>query len=280
MTTKVQTFLTDIHTHSTFSLDGISPLADMLESAQKMGVAFYGVSEHFDYDLEPDKQDEGFHLIDDKAYFHTARHLQEDYEGVMNVLIGVEFGYTPEKNAHTRYAFIVEKHRPDFIVNSIHTCQGVDYYSQKPFYDKQGNLREKKEVYQEYLELIYQSLFAPYPYDIVGHIGYVARYAPYPDTSIRYCDYAAEFDKILKTIIEKGKMLEINSKGLNGGTTPCRDVIERYFELGGRKISYASDAHDVSAIMHGREKVVEMLKEIGFPHVTVPDKGNYLDLPL
>ena len=46
--------ITDIHTHSTFSADGRSPLSDMLARAAQLGAAYYGVSEHFDYDYEAD----------------------------------------------------------------------------------------------------------------------------------------------------------------------------------------------------------------------------------
>ena len=44
-------FITDIHTHSLYSFDGIDPLKDIIAGAQERGVAFYGVSEHADYDI-------------------------------------------------------------------------------------------------------------------------------------------------------------------------------------------------------------------------------------
>ena len=47
--------LTDIHTHSAFSADGTTPLAEMLARAKALGVAYYGVSEHFDYDYLEDR---------------------------------------------------------------------------------------------------------------------------------------------------------------------------------------------------------------------------------
>ena len=44
--------LTDLHSHTTFSHDGKNTPAQMLEAAQKKGLAFYGVSDHFDYDYD------------------------------------------------------------------------------------------------------------------------------------------------------------------------------------------------------------------------------------
>ncbi len=278
-----QTMLTDVHTHSTFSCDGVSPLADMLKTACARGAAFYGVAEHVDYG---ENLSEDLPLIDAEDYFHTARHLQEDYAGVMNVLIGVEFGYDKDANVQGRYAITVEKYQPDFVVNSIHLRDKVDYYHQKPYYttDENGKeiLRDKIQVYTEYLQLVLQSLNVPYHYDIVGHLGYPVRYAPYEDKAMRYQDLPEAFDKVLKTIIEKNKILEVNASANGSGeiSFASKDVLKRYFELGGRQVSYASDAHSKESIMRNREQVVQMLKEIGFTHLTVPCRGEYIKVEI
>ena len=49
---------------------------------------------------------------------------------------------------------------------------------------------------------------------------------------------------------------------------PKRDIIERYFELGGRKISYGSDAHR-GDIVKEFDSVTAMLKEIGFEYLVI-----------
>ena len=90
-----------MHTHSTFSHDGRNTATEMLEKAQQMGVAFYGISEHFDYDYDVDKLSPSQYKAPTSAmeeeYFHSARHLQEDYEGVMNVAVGAEYGYSEKE---------------------------------------------------------------------------------------------------------------------------------------------------------------------------------------
>ncbi len=274
----MQTFLTDIHTHSQYSFDGKSALADMLEGALAKGIAFYGVSEHFDYDAFLYRGAQW--VADGEAYFHDGRHLQENYEGCMNVAIGAEFGYADDARVQAFYRAICEKHRPDFAVNSVHALQGNDYYHQKPFYqtNEKGEeiLRAKEEVYREYLQLVRRSLDAPYPYDIVGHIGYVTRYAPYADTRMRHADYAEELDGILTAIIAKDKILELNASRGKEGFLPTVELLSRYYALGGRKISYGSDAHEVGKIAHARDEAMETLKGIGFTHLTVPFKGEYI----
>ena len=272
-------FLTDVHTHSDFSFDGDAPLSAMLSTALERQIAFYGVSEHVDYDLLVTGNKEGRAMLDAEGYFHTARHLQEDYEGCMNVLIGAEFSYIDDENAYAMYENIIKTYHPDFIVNSVHSENGEDYYDRLPFYqinaDGERVLLDKTKAYANYFQLVLKSLHVRYPYQIVGHIGYAIRYAPYQDPSWRYQDYQSVLDEILKTVIAKNKILEVNTGG-GRSTLPTREILERYYALGGRAVSFASDAHHPTQIMANRAEVSAMLKEIGFTHYTVPCKDEYV----
>ena len=272
-------FITDIHTHSTYSFDGISSLKDILARAQSMGVDFYGVSEHADYDVFYRHGTSLHALLDEEEYFHGARHLQEDYEGVMNVLIGIECGYGQDPRVTASNSALIEKYKPDFVVNSVHTINGEDYYDGAIYY-KNGVLRDKQEVYNEYLDMIYESLFCAYPYDIVAHIGYATRYAPYADKEMRYVDFVERIDKILRTIIAKGKILEVNASRALAGLLPTEDILRRYFALGGRNISYGSDTHGVDGICKARAEITAYLRGLGFTHITVPCRGEYIKVEL
>lgn len=268
-----------MHTHTTFSHDGKNTPATMLEEAQKRGLAFYGVSDHFDYDYDLSAFSEEERLAlqngDEAEYFHALRHLQEDYEGVMNVALGAEFGFSEKPDVQDRYLTTYEKYRPDYVINSVHGQDGQDYA-------RYVFAQDKKTTYKEYLRIVRASLDAPYPYDIVGHIGYVARYVPFEDRDFTFAEFGREIDDILQTIIQKGKILEVNSanKTLAQRTLPATSIIKRYFELGGREISFGSDAHFVERIGDKREEVVEILKDIGFTHFTIPFRGEKIKVEL
>ena len=168
---------------------------------------------------------------------------------------------------------ICQKYEPDFVVNSIHGGKGLDFAFQ--------NYPEgRQKAYGAYLDLVKKSLDAPYPYDIVGHIGYIARYVPFEDKS--FAGFEKEIDDILLTIIQKDKILEANTsaKGLQQKTLPSEEIVKRYFELGGRKVSYGSDAHFAGRIAENREYVVDMLKAIGFTYITVPFKGEHIKVEI
>ena len=276
----MEKMLTDMHTHTTFSHDGKDAPATMIEAAREKGIAFYGVSEHFDYDydrtLMTEEERQSTLNGDEADYFHTVRHLQEDYEGVVNVAVGAEFGYSDDPAVQKRYAETYEKYRPDFVINSVHGDGGRDFAR----YSFEG--KTKKEVYKAYLALVRRSLDAPYPYDVVGHIGYIARYVPFADKAFSLDEFGEELDGILKAIVEKGKILEVNSanKTLENRTLPALPIIKRYYELGGRKISFGSDAHFVQRIADKREEIAAALKKIGFTHFTVPFRGEYIKIEI
>ena len=271
---------TDIHTHTAFSADGRSSIDEMIATAIEKNIAYYGIAEHFNYDYDR------LHLsidgrevppIDEEAYFTRARALQRQLKGKLHLLVGAEFGYDNENSALQRYIDTQEKYSLDFVVNSVHTCLGMDCYF--PHY---CNGKSKEYAYNAYLYRVLESLDAPYRYDIVAHIGYCSRNATYEDPKLRYEDFSDVLDEILKRIVARGKILEVNSSAKTAGSPfiPDTDILERYFELGGRMVSFASDAHDISRVADKRDLVVAALKKAGFTYITVPDRGQYLQIPL
>lgn len=273
--------LTDVHTHSTFSADGISPLSEMVACAKRKGLRYYGVSEHFDYDYQEQHilvHGKEINYVDARAYFTAARQMQQEENGeTFTLLVGGEFGFAKLERCYEKYAQVIETYQPDFIVNSAHTCDGHDCY-----FPEYCAGKPKALAYGRYLQAVRDSLDAPYHYDIVAHIGYVSRNAPYEDKKFRYSEFADLIDDILTTVVAKGKILEVNSSSRGAGSEflPDTDILCRYFELGGRKVSFASDAHNTERIAEKRETVVAELKKIGFTHITVPVCGKEVSVAL
>lgn len=264
--------LTDLHNHSSYSADGKSSLGDMVSAAKEKGVRYFGVCEHFDFDYCAQGityEGKTVPYTDAKAYFSAIRRLQKenDSKDGFRLLAGGELGYAPLQSCYDEYNRLIETYRPDYIVNGVHTYQNADFMSPEYFTGK-----SKDYAYRTYLERVRESLEAPYHYDIVAHIGYVSRQAPYKNPKINYEDYPAEYDDILKTIIKKDKILEINSSARKAGSEylPDFDILWRYRALGGFHVSFGSDAHDTSRICDGRETVIAALKNLGFTHITVP----------
>lgn len=274
--------LTDLHTHSYFSPDGHGTLDEMVSEAKKLGLRYYGISEHFDCDyLSPAHYEAGggpFTTSDPDKYFPYAKDLQARVnDDGFTMLVGGEFGFCPDPIVQAHLKEIQAKYQPDYIINSVHIIEGADVYF-APFFEG----KDKETAYEIYLCRVLESLDASYHYDIVGHIGYPSRNAPYPNKRMAYADFPALFDKILNRIIEKGKILEINGStaGLDASFLPDVTILRRYFELGGRRISFGSDAHGPTRLCQNREAAMNALREIGFTHITVPVRGKYVEIEL
>ncbi|MEG1519897.1 MAG: PHP domain-containing protein, partial [Clostridia bacterium] len=183
--------------------------------------------------------------------------MREKYGDKIEILFGGEIGYDNELQADFRE--IVAKYPFDYIINSVHLVYGEDAWLM-PFYEN----KTKKQAYDLYLDQVYDSVCGNYPYDIVGHIGYVIRRIPYEDKSMGMEEFGEKIDKILKKIIRLNKTLEINTntRGMCD-ILPLIHVIERYVELGGWKFSYGSDAHDLERLYDQEDKVKAILKSLG-----------------
>lgn len=251
----------DIHNHSSFSADCNVPTEEMLQAAIEKGCTVFGISEHFDYDcLAEGITDQ---KIDVAGYFARASALKEKYRDKIRFVIGAEFGYHPRANE--LYRKVEEEFAFDYVINSVHVTNGLDCYFQPYFVGK-----TKDFAYRRYLETVLESLSAPYDWQIAAHIGYVARNAPYPDPKLYYSEYASLLDEILRTLIRTDKVLEVNTnvKTCGDSTLANRELLERYHALGGRLISFGSDAHRPAVIGNNYTPTAAMLRKIGFTELS------------
>lgn len=258
----------ETHTHSFFSFDGKADITDMIKRAQELGVEYYCVTDHFDYDYSLLPEYQHIRQIDLPGYLARMKELKKEYPFFH---IGCELGFS--KGAVPLYQKLPFEEF-DSVLNSVHTVGPYDAYNPKFFVGK-----EKHEAYKMYLDAIRQSLEVPYPYNTVTHIGYVRKNAPYADTNLYYDEFKEELDGILKRIVELDKTLEINTKLDGDRFMPEKEVLERYYAFGGRKISFASDSHEPSRLGHNFDKVEKMAAEVGFDHWTVFKKQKPYSIP-
>lgn len=267
----------DSHVHSINSHDGHISLGEIVSVAKEKGLEYLSVTDHCDYDFEfggcaaPVKW--GYLDIDKyyKNYKSEKQKLNADENNTLNLCFGIEAAYCDDPVCFAKYQETISKYPFDVIINSVHCVNKKDVYFKSAFLFK-----KKEQVYGDYLDTILKSLDAPYQYEIVAHIGYIAHGAPYKDRFLRYKDFPEKIDAILNGIIERGKVLEVN---FHHEMNPPRDIIERYYELGGRKVSYGSDAHR-GDICKEFENVSNMLKEIGFTYYSVFVQHKEMLIPI
>ena len=266
----------DLHTHSSFSSDSQSPLEAMLKQAQKLGLTYYGVTEHLDFDYPIHPIDRLDFLLDTEAYLKKAQALRESCPKDFSLLIGVELGLQPHLS--DRLHSYLSQYEFDFIIGSSHLCHGKD-----PYYPSFYEGRSEEEAYREYFSSILENIQTFDNFDVYGHLDYVVRYGPHKDTHYSFENYEDILNPILRLLIEKGKGLEVNTGGLKYGLRdihPCTPLLKRYRELGGEIITVGSDAHKPENITACFSRAEEALKFCGFSYYTVFKDRRPVFLPL
>jgi histidinol-phosphatase (PHP family) len=247
--------MTDLHLHTKISFDSDEREENYIRSALNRGEKRLGFAEHYDYDVFLEGGDQPL------ADINKVLSRKSEICGV-EVLKGLEIGYS--KAAEKRYRELCEENF-DYLICSVHTVEDRgDCYFPK-FYKG----LTKKQAYEKYFNAVYDSICSSLDFQILGHLGYVSRYAKYEDRVIVYNEFSSVIDKILEGVIERGISLEINS---SVGDMPClslpdRDIIKRFYDLGGRNVTFGSDAHCAKDYMRRADSIKSFLSTLGFTQI-------------
>ncbi|MDR2047333.1 MAG: histidinol-phosphatase HisJ family protein [Clostridiales bacterium] len=248
----------DSHTHSEYSADSVMPLDLLIQTAVSLKLDYLAVTDHLDRDFLFCENPKPVPQLDIAAYAKAVSAAKIKYAGQIKLAFGIECGYSRQTEKMCRDELSRYEYDIDLIINSVHTVENQDVYVES-YYDG----KTKDEIFLPYIRAIRESLDIDMPYDIVGHIGYIARKAPF---QFKYADYDGLFDDIFRKMIEKGKCLEINSHVKTAETDffPGADLIKRYRELGGELITFSSDAHQPTRVAEKYSLVAKTAKELGF----------------
>ena len=250
------------HTHTHFSHDGQMSLGELISEAKKKGLIYLATTEHLDreYIYVFGNKVRQLDLVEyDKGFNEAKKNV-----GGMYIAYGLEVGYYNHKDVLNFYETELLKYNYDVIINSVHCVAGQDLY-----YFQSDNEDDKLQAYTIYLNAVLESVKVNYHYDIIGHLGYITRYVPYKEKSLLMPETKGLIDEILKEIIKRGKTIELNSSNKAGGILPEKAILERYFLLGGRHITFGSDAHYAHKLGDRYEQAASLAISCGFTHWTI-----------
>ena len=192
------------------------------------------------------------------AYKNEIDRLKNVYGEKIKIFFGIEFGF--DERVESRYDELADKYKFDYVINSVHLVGGKDCYLKECWKN-----RPTDDIYKEYLEKVYKSVNADYPWQIVGHLGYPARYAPENERDFSFEKYSRELTDILKAIIANGKFLEINSSTKSEKPfMPSEDILKKYANIGGKFVTFGSDAHSVERYCQNSPEVEKIIDKYGF----------------
>jgi histidinol-phosphatase (PHP family) len=249
-----------MHTHH--SGDSEADPRAMVRSAMEKGLDGLCFTDHYDYGYPDDPE---LFLLNLDAYHAEIGALRAEYEDTFPIRLGIELGLQPSAVEENRR---VTASRPfDFVIGSSHVVHGYD-----PYYPQYYEGRTEDAAYREYFESILENLQTDVDFDVYGHLDYVVRYGPNQNRFYSYRKYADVIDEILRTLISRGKGIELNTAGFKyglGHPHPTEEVLLRYRELGGEILTIGADAHAPEHVAFAFDKVPELLKQAGFRYYTV-----------
>lgn len=260
----------DFHTHSTLD-DGKSTLEEMAAAARALGLAGFGFSGH---SFEACGQDFCLPRAGVPVYLKTARRLQAQYRGKMDIFVGLELDYFGEKPAGL-----------DYVIGSVHglrlgegQCRYVDASAKDTLQTVEQYFGGDWYRYTD----AYYDLVADLPRkngcQWVGHFDLVTKFNEQLHTideeSPRYLRRALE---ALEHVARQGVALEVNTGAMARGyrTTPYPSLglLRRLKEFGG-EIIINSDSHHAGQLCFGFDKAVELARQAGFSYTNVWTKDG------
>ena len=279
--------LIDCHTHTQFSVDSDADISEMIEKACLLGLAAYAVTDHcecnrwYSEDHYPDEDTYRYYDFgtDFENSVSAVTSLKEKYSGRFNLICGVEMGQATHDFDIAEK--IVSDSRVDFVIGSMHQLPKTEDFAFIE-YDKMSYQDIYGLAERYFLEI--NKLCKWGKFDVLGHLTYILRYIN--GTAGINLDINP-FDEViadsLKTLIEKGKGIEINTSGLRqkyGDVFPSLKYVKLFRELGGEILSIGSDAHTVADLGSGITEGAKIALEAGFKYLCYfkERKPNFLKI--
>ncbi len=256
--------IADMHTHSVNSHDSVCEIEDMCLSQIQKGTKIFAVTDHCDvfsykdYDI----------YTPIKNSVDTVRALNKKYDGKCLILSGVEIseGFWYNREYEKIYSMLPY----DVILGSVH-C--VKYKDLETPYSGIDFLKLKSEQIYSYMNCYFNDMLdmiSTTDFDILAHMTCPLRYITGKyGIKVDLSAFDGLITEILKAIIKKGIALEVNTSGYAAlkDSIPDREILKKYFDMGGYLITLGSDAHIAENASFCFYEAINTLKEIGFKNI-------------
>ncbi|CAM3622325.1 MULTISPECIES: histidinol-phosphatase [Saccharibacillus] len=266
----------DLHTHHYRCGHADGDIRDYIEAAIGQGLSVIGISDHMPHLFSPLDHPiptVAMSRLELDSYVQEVLRLKKEYEGRIDVLLGIESDYFTEHEQVYRDA--IERYPFDYVIGSVHISGGKSIFDRNRWTDVPAELAiEAKRDYYRLIEASARSGM----FQILGHIDAMKGYYP------AFSDIPAEaaVESALRTIGEHGLAIEVNTSGGTkhcGGWYPSDAILERALHYG-VSISFGSDAHKPSRVGEDFEAVAAKLREIGFKEWIYVKQRRPVSVPL
>jgi histidinol-phosphatase (PHP family) len=260
----------DYHTHTTFSPDGDSSPEAMCRRAIELGLPEIGFSEH--WDVGPLEEQPRF--FQPEPWYAELERLRHLFAGQLTVRAGVEIA---EPHLYPKESAEVLTRAPfDYIIGSVHWVGPHFMFDAEYFHQHTAD-----EVYQSYFAEL-ERMVAVADIDIVAHLDIPARNA-IPIFGYDPLRYEDQIRAVLDIVIRRGLALDINAAGmrkLSQNLMPDARIIKWYAEMGGRRVTLGSDAHEDTQVGLNVNVSLDAVRAAGLTHVVQFERRTSRLIPL
>jgi len=237
-------------------------MASICEMGIARGVREIAFTEHMDF--IPEEPNTGY--FDYDSYMRKIERCRAALGDRIEVLAAIEVDYCPDfEDEIDRW---LDGKEFDFVVGSVHYLRGQGNISEPRAADYFVG-KDVRQAYAEYFDAVRKSAqFGRW--DALGHLDLVKRYGVATYGAFDVEPFAGVIDDILRAVIDSGMSLEINTSGLRQGPReayPCPDILRRYRELGGWRLTVGSDSHTERHVGAGIEEALKSAMKLGFTSI-------------
>lgn len=270
--------LADLHTHSNNSFDAKNSVDEMCQSAVNKGLYAIAITDHCEAPGIALGAACEYGCFDERIpkSIRETNLAKQKYGENIKILCGLELGEPMHEPDLTKRALAYGNY--DFVLASVHNLRNTEDF----YYLDYSKLNINAILNDYFNELAETAEFEHY--DSLAHLTYPFRYivaktGKIPDLA----PHMSRIDDIFKILIKNNKSLEINVSGLFKElktTLPDKDLLKRYYDLGGRLITLGTDAHSVDFVGKGIEQGLNIAKEIGFKQYAIYQNHNPIMLDI
>ena len=258
--------LTDYHVHSDVSQDSSASMPDMVRAEAAAGVGVMCFTNHCDlFRWQDDAPNPRCRDITRESA-EKLRMLMESPVPGIEVRLGLELSEGHRDPALA--AELAADSALDFVLGSLHMLPGYgDFY-----FLTYTDVEQCMPLFDLYLDELQQIAALDF-YDVLAHLGYARRYMVRQgvDAAMTLARFGDKVERLLRTVIGKGKGLELNCSGIRDGCGPfpSEEILRLYRSLGGEIVTVGSDAHRPDDAAKGLAEGCRILKACGFDYITV-----------
>ncbi len=258
--------LTDYHVHSDVSEDSSADMWDMVCAEAAAGVQVLCFTNHCDLLRCQDDAPNPRCRVITRESAEKLRGMRAAHKLPIEVRLGIELSEGHRDAALA--AQLAADPALDFVLGSLHLLPGHgDFHDMH--YTSPAQCDALFDLYLDELQQIAALDF----YDAIAHIGYGRRYMRRAgiDAALTLSRFGDKIERLLRTVISKGRGLELNCSGIRDGCGPfpSEEILRLYRSLGGEIVTVGSDAHRPEDAAKGLREGLRVLRDCGFEYVTV-----------